>query len=114
MPDSNVVGGITNVIGTPRTAEFTASWYVDVIDTTGDYLDLVNAPGTVVPMTFNLGALAGAGDVINAFTYTIGSLRVTNNTKEDSDANRVLRSIAGYAVSVDGTTADTELVITAV
>jgi hypothetical protein len=112
VPDSNVVGGITNVIGSPRTVEFTASWYLEEGD--ADYLDLVNAPGDSVPVNFLLGAQqaggAGGGEV-NAFTYDITSLRVTNNTKEDSDANRVLRSIGGYATSPNP---EQELYITAV
>jgi hypothetical protein len=65
---------------------------------------------------FRLGTEAGAGQIINAFEYTIANLRVTSETKEDSDALRVLRSITGYAVAagLDAAVADQELIVKAV
>jgi hypothetical protein len=112
VPDSNVSGGITNVIGQPRTVEFTASWYVEKGEY--DYPLLVNASSAVVPMAFTLGQAAGAGEPANAWKIAIDNLRVTNETKEDSDALRVLRSITGYATVSGGGNPNEELILTAV
>jgi hypothetical protein len=112
VPDSNVSGGITNVIGQPRTVEFQASWYVEKGEY--DYPMLENASSAVVPMEFTLGQAAGAGELANAWKFTIANLRVTDETKEDSDALRVLRSITGYATVSGGGTDNEELVLTAV
>jgi hypothetical protein len=112
VPDSNVSGGITNVIGQPRTVEFQASWYVEKDEHDYPLLE-TDADVTIVPMTFHLGQAAIAAGVINAWEFTIDNLRVTNETKEDSDALRVLRSITGYAVVNQGTV-NQELVMKAI
>jgi hypothetical protein len=62
-------------------------------------------------MSFHLGQAAGASGIVNAWQFDIANLRVTNETKEDSDALRVLRSITGYAVVNQGTVNE-ELVLT--
>jgi hypothetical protein len=113
VPDSNVTGGITNVIGQPRTVEFQASWYVEKDEHDYPLLE-TDADVTIVPLSFHLGQPAVAAGIINAWDFDIANLRVTNQTKEDSDALRVLRSITGYAVVSGGGTDNQELILSAV
>lgn len=119
VPDCNVSGGITNLIGTPRTVEFSASWYLEQGE--DDYALLENellGATTEPAVDFTLGQAAGAGQTINAWQFTIPSLRATTTDKVDGVAGRVIRTITGYAVvagdSGAGSDLNEELQLTAV
>ena len=120
VPDSNVTGGITSLIGTPRSVNFSGTFYVD--DGSQDYELLRNElTGALTTNESNLQFLLGAlalvnGDIIEAIKFQIPTLRVTGTDKVDGEANRVLRTISGYGVIAqvaagDGAAANEELSI---
>jgi hypothetical protein len=107
VPDSNVTGGVTSLIGKPRSVNFSGTYYVD--DTSQDYELLRNElTGTDIlesQISFRLGEVASAeNDIIDAIRFVIPTLRMTATDKVDGEAGRVLRTLTGYGVIASNAT----------
>ncbi len=109
VPDSNVSGGITKEIGSPRDVTFTADWYTDD-NPVDDFAELLEAD-TGVPIVFTLGQIAGPSGNANAWRFDLPLFRGETTDKVDAEVGKVVRTITGYA---SHTTADAELTVTAV
>ncbi len=108
VPDSNVDGGVTKEIGSPRDVQFSADWYADTAS--DDFLGTLQSD-IAVPVFFTLGQIGAAGELINAWRFDMPLFRGETTDKVDAESNKVVRTITGYA---SHTTADAELVVTAV
>ena len=96
VPDCNAAGGELKSQGTPRLVSFEASYFADTGDDDYDLLTAdLDGDDTGPAVSFRLGAVAGAGDTVNALTVLIPNFRVLDNGKEDGDS--VMRRITGYA-----------------
>ena len=118
-PDSNVTNGIIKTQGT-RNVTFTADWFHDTGETTGDYpnleTDLTQSGAAVPQVLYRVGQTSGAAEDPNAVLFLIPSLRYETTDKVDGE--QVIRTISGYA-TISGTTgfgdgANEELRISAV
>ena len=108
VPDSNVAGGITKEIGSPREVTFTADWYADT--GANDLDDIIIADGGV-PIVFRLGQIAGAGVEVEAWRFDMPLFQGETSSKVDEESGKVVRTIDGTARH---TTSDAELTVTAV
>lgn len=101
-PDSNAGGGRFKSQGT-RTVQFEADFFRDDAENDFDFLttnlDASGAPQ--VPVSFRIGAEAGAGEIALATVFDLTTWRITNQDK--ATGNQVVRTMSGYVIT-SGTT----------